>query len=120
MEQGNRIPAIFFRTDSTSMHVRQGTQSNSNDGCDDCGELTLNEWSKVVILQYVDLTVSVNDEVCCTNNNYSDLDPARDNVKVYASDSYYAASSVLIKDFDYQEFTCNSLTFEPSTDVIIE
>ena len=52
MGEGNRIPFVSFYN-GTKMHLRQGTPANSNEACNDCGELTLNEWSKVVIIQII-------------------------------------------------------------------
>jgi hypothetical protein len=107
---GSRIPAIWFFSDTTRMHVRQGRPGSSNDGCDTSAQLPHNRWSKVTVrLSGSVLTVLVNGQTWCTNRNYSSSDPGRKNVRVYASDPWYVAAKASIKDFSYKGLATKSV-----------
>jgi hypothetical protein len=71
----------------------------------------MGKWSKVGLkLEGSNLSVSVNDKVCCTNTNYATSDPGRANVKVYVSDPWYKASKAKLKDFHYENLNKSTPT----------
>jgi len=98
----SRIPAVWFYSNSTRMHVRMGRPGKANDGCDPKEQLPLNKWSTFNLkLMGKTLTVSVDGKVLCVNNNYAKSDPSYKNVKVYAADPWHNAALARIKDFSY-------------------
>merc|ERR1711957_878409 len=99
---GSRVPAVWFYSKSTRMHVRMGRPGKANDGCDPKEQLPLNKWSTFNLkLMGKTLTVSVDGKVLCVNNNYAKSDPSYKNVKVYAADPWHRTAQASIKDFSY-------------------
>merc|ERR1711957_678352 len=99
---GSRVPAVWFYSKSTRMHVRMGRPGKANDGCDPKEQLPLNKWSTFNLkLMGKTLTVSVDGKVLCVNNNYAKSDPSYKNVKVYAADPWHNNAHARIKDFSY-------------------
>merc|ERR1712166_1413021 len=99
---GSRVPAVWFYSKSTRMHVRMGRPGKANDGCDPKEQLPLNKWSTFNLkLMGKTLTVSVDGKVLCVNNNYAHSDPSYKNVKVYAADPWHNNAHARIKDFSY-------------------
>merc|ERR1712166_1667845 len=99
---GSRVPAVWFYSKSTRMHVRMGRPGKANDGCDPKEQLPLNKWSTFNLkLMGKTLTVSVDGKVLCVNNNYANSDPSYKNVKVYAADPWHRTAQASIKDFSY-------------------
>eukprot|EP00455_Lapot_gusevi_P010920 TRINITY_DN14_c0_g1_i4.p2 TRINITY_DN14_c0_g1~~TRINITY_DN14_c0_g1_i4.p2 ORF type:complete len:636 (-),score=286.95 TRINITY_DN14_c0_g1_i4:95-1939(-) len=47
--QENRNPAVWFYPGSTQLHVRSGSPSNWNDGCDPSYKLPIGKWTHVAI-----------------------------------------------------------------------
>merc|ERR1712166_920227 len=99
---GSRVPAVWFYSKSTRMHVRMGRPGKANDGCDPKEQLPLNKWSTFNLkLMGKTLTVSVDGKVLCVNNNYAKSDPSYKNVEVYAADPWHRTALASIKDFSY-------------------
>lgn len=99
---GGRIPAIFFFSGTTRMHVKQGRPGHPNDGCDTINELPLMKWSTVTLqLLESTFTVHVNGELWCSRSSFGNSDHGRSNVKVYASDKFHKAAKARIMDFEY-------------------
>merc|ERR1711957_1011138 len=99
---GSRVPAVWFYSKSTRMHVRMGRPGKANDGCGPKEQLPLNKWSTFNLkLMGKTLTVSVDGKVLCKNNNYAKSDPSYKNVKVYAADPWHRTAQASIKDFSY-------------------
>merc|ERR1711957_629026 len=99
---GSRVPAVWFYSKSTRMHVRMGRPGKANDGCDPKEQLPLNKWTTFNLkLMGKTLTVSVDGKVLCVNNNYAKSDPSDKNVKVYAADPWHRTAQASIKDFSY-------------------
>merc|ERR1719486_1358699 len=68
---GSRIPAIWFYSGTTRMHVRMGRHHNGNDGCDPGRQLPLHTWTRVTVeLVGHQLRVDYDGQRVCTNNNY--------------------------------------------------
>ena len=101
---GSRIPAIWFHGGSTKLHVRQGSPSSWNDGCDPGTPLPLSKWSEIKLtLVGHKFTVYINGKEACSSRNYWKSDPGREKVKVYAGDPWHVASSARIKNFEYEK-----------------
>jgi hypothetical protein len=96
-----RIPAIWFKSNSYRLHVRSGRKGSGNDGCDPREELPEGKWTTVKLaVSGNDFTVSFNGVEKCKNTRYANKVTPK-SVKVYAGDPWHPAATAKIKNVQY-------------------
>jgi len=101
--ENSRIPAIWFFSDSTRLHIRQGAKGgNHNDGCDPTEQLPKNAWTTVKIsLRKKSFQVFYNGKNVCHSKAFPQAGQHTDNVTVYASDIWSPAAKADVKNIKY-------------------
>ena len=101
---GQRIPGVWFHTQSTRLHICSAISGNAN-RCFDSKSLKLHEYTKVEIIQNqlrdnrYRYSISIaGKRVFTTINTGARFFP---NVQVFRSDPWHPASNALIKNFVY-------------------
>mmetsp|Transcript_68922 Transcript_68922/g.183618 ORF Transcript_68922/g.183618 Transcript_68922/m.183618 type:complete len:748 (+) Transcript_68922:211-2454(+) len=103
-EEGDRIPGIWFRKDSTKLHIRVSRKGKANDGCDPKEEVPMNKVTRVTVkLAGPLLTVKFGNRQVCANNRYSDKVPSMQNVFAYSADPWYLPALAELSNVEYQE-----------------
>jgi len=101
-EEGNRIPALWFHSETTRLHVRMSRAGKGNDGCDPREELPLGEPTQVKVrVQGPYLVVFFGTRVVCVSGNYAKKYSPTSRVAVLGSDSWYEPADATIADVMY-------------------
>uniref|UniRef100_A0A7S3YHN4 DUF5648 domain-containing protein n=1 Tax=Lotharella globosa TaxID=91324 RepID=A0A7S3YHN4_9EUKA len=106
-QNGDRVPAIWFYSETTRLHVRTGTDTDGDEGCDPATSLDLNEWSNVKIQVHdtSEIEVFINNESSCKRKMTGTPFPAGSLMKIYASDPWHDAAKALVKNVNYKPFS---------------
>jgi hypothetical protein len=103
--QGDRIPAVWFFSDTTRLHVRSSQQSNGNGGCDTNDQLPIGQATKVDIRVENDkLQVFFGGNLACETNPFSSPTDfsVPQTLQVWASDPWYTASGATLSHLTYK------------------
>jgi len=86
----SRIPAVWFFSRSTRLHIRAGRRGSWADGCDPRQHLPRHRTTKVTIrVAYGRMDVFYNRRLVCRNRNYRFPTVPRKRVKVYVADPWH-------------------------------
>jgi len=100
---GQRIPAVWFISNTYKMHVRDSTLANGNDGCDPSQALVGNKWQQVTIRNdgtTNGFVVSLDGKAICSKT----LKPIANinNVEVWAGDPWHEVAHAKMRNLIYK------------------
>mmetsp|Transcript_90024 Transcript_90024/g.205750 ORF Transcript_90024/g.205750 Transcript_90024/m.205750 type:complete len:579 (+) Transcript_90024:59-1795(+) len=101
-DEGDRMPAAWFFTDTTRLHIRSGRKDGGNDGCDPTEQLPLGKATKVDI-RVAEGKMQVfyaGSKVCETSTYGSPTVPAGTMV-AYAADPWHYAALATVSHLSY-------------------
>jgi len=94
---GTRNPGMWIYPGRSALHVRSGSNSNWNNGCDITEDLPLGEWTHIVLTHDSQgVRVFRNRKVVCESNYGA---PLQNDGPLYFSDPWYEPASVDVADF---------------------
>jgi len=94
---GTRNPGIWVYPGRSTLHVRSGSNSNWNNGCDVSDDLPLGEWTHIVLTHDSQgVRVFRNGKSVCESNYGA---PLQNDGPLYFSDPWYEAAAVEVADF---------------------
>mmetsp|Transcript_11715 Transcript_11715/g.23584 ORF Transcript_11715/g.23584 Transcript_11715/m.23584 type:complete len:113 (+) Transcript_11715:324-662(+) len=102
---GDRVPAVFFHPKSTRLHIRTGTDTSPNDGCDPSTPLSMNGRFRTVTIRVIeDGTITVffdGDRKVCERKMPGNTFPGGYWLSVYAGEWWTVAAHAEIKNLVY-------------------
>jgi len=94
---GTRNPGMWIYPGRSALHVRSGSNSNWNNGCDVTEDLPIGEWTHLVLTHDGQgIRVFRNRKVVCESNYGA---PLQNEGPLYFSDPWYQAANVEVADF---------------------
>mmetsp|Transcript_252 Transcript_252/g.560 ORF Transcript_252/g.560 Transcript_252/m.560 type:complete len:575 (+) Transcript_252:64-1788(+) len=88
--EGDRVPAVWFYSDATKLHIKSTRKSDVNDGCDPEQHLPMHQETTVTIrVAGGEMNVLFDGTNVCKNTNYGDASVVTKPVTVYAADPWY-------------------------------
>ena len=99
-DYGDRIPAVWMYANSHRLHVRDGSTTNGNDGCDPTDELTPDVATAVRLeIRATSVELFFNDVSKCQNARDVGARTTHVAAHVYASDPWHAPANAAIENF---------------------
>jgi hypothetical protein len=98
--QGDRIPAIWMYANSHRLHVRDGSTTNGNDGCDPTEELIPGRQTAVRLeIRATSTELFFNGVSKCQSDRDIDMRTTHSAVHVWASDPWHTPANAMISNF---------------------
>ena len=98
----DRIPAIWFYSNSTRLHIRTGTRENVNDGHDPPGQLPLNMETKLVLTVLDDkLTVELTGGYNYNNTHTISANREEGPARIWLGDPWHNEAHVKVKNVSF-------------------
>ena len=99
----DRLPGIWFRSNTSRLHIRTSTMDIGNDGYDPNVELPLNRDTRLIVtVQGDSLKIELSGGVTFSHTHKISVNRYYGRVKFYASDPWYNASIGKIKNMTYE------------------
>jgi hypothetical protein len=101
-DEGDRMPAVWFYSSTTKLHIRSGRQGGGNDGCDPTDQLPIGQATKVDIrVEGGKMQVFFSGNKVCETNTYSSPTSPSGTMVAWAGDPWHPASDATLAHLSY-------------------
>jgi hypothetical protein len=101
-DEGDRMPAVWFYSSTTKLHIRSGRQGGGNDGCDPTDQLPIGQATKVDIrVQGGKMQVFYSGNKVCETSSYSSPTAPSGTMVAWAADPWHTASDATLAHLSY-------------------